>query len=231
MFIHLGNETGDREEPSTSRAESTKLISISNVGKCCIFCKKEFGENEKVPQITENGLNSLIAACTARNDAIGATIKGASKKGYKKCPFKYHNSCREQYANQKNIAILNKRKLEPPDTNRGNDTPPSTKRISRGAIPEFYWNNHCFICNQVKDNNKTGCKFSLVDMNPESMSANVLKAAKERNDVIMINRMPFDCLFEVNARYHSDCLAKYLSPKNIEAYKKSQTVRNTIELH
>jgi hypothetical protein len=91
-------------------------------------------------------------------------------------------------------------------------------------MPGFDWDTHWFICHQVKDKNKTGRKFSLVDMNPESMRANVLKAAKERKDEVIINRMTFDRLFEVNAWYYADCLAKYLNVKNIEVCKKAQTV-------
>jgi hypothetical protein len=100
LIIHLGDATGDRSEPSTSRAESSNLISISNTGRC-IFCKEEFADNEKVPNTTKRGFDTLIASCKASNDEIGTTITGASKKGYKKFPYKYHSSCRELYTNTK----------------------------------------------------------------------------------------------------------------------------------
>lgn len=161
------------EGPSTSKGiRSCDVDADIPKDVYCIFCKNEKGplsKTELSTVLTKKGFQSIIRACEERNDEVAVDILPYRRK-FSEFPFKCHTTCRIIYTNRTRIERVKRAREEsldrPPDEI---DQAQPPKRLSRQETALFDWNVHCFICSQVQDKNKTGRKFSLVNMNPTSL--------------------------------------------------------------
>ena len=190
---------------------------MESANRKCIICRKSKGIFVNNP--TEAGIKKVIEVAKQRNDKVHSIIsRHLRDDGSLEIDIHFHSSCRAIYTCKRNVL---KAIVETPITEIPNELPTRT-RINEEV---FQIRRDCFICSKVFKKRE---KLTLICTGSgQTTHDKVLRAAKQRQDHTVINRMDFyKDLFAYDARYHRSCLAHYISDRNIKSAKPKSNNKN-----
>jgi hypothetical protein len=190
------------------RAKRAKLS--TDLSKC-IVCET-YNDTEALVIAKTQGIDSLVRASKARNDAVHTRLKdvlGDLSSVYQgDVVISYHRSCFSTYTSKTNL-LHAQSSIEPNDIET-NATP--TRRINTRSVHSLIDLTCCIVC-QKKSHKKVT---TLHKIETSERILNLERAARDRHDEDMLLKLQNVDMKSGNAVYHLVCLSSYLNSRNIK---------------
>jgi hypothetical protein len=210
-------------EPTEEPRQKKRRTSLS---ESCVICQislaKILADNPVVQNPRIEGLKVILKAAELRKDDVYGRlfpVKDDILNG--STVIKFHQKCRANYTNKRNIQIAQSKTVRPCDdgaTDGGATGGPTVglSRLRRNDTSQFDIRSDCFICGKSHSWKE---KLSNVSTGTGATTRQkVLNAAIQRNDdAIQMRMLANTDLFAMDAKYHRTCYSHYISLNNIKA--------------
>ncbi len=176
-----------------------------------------FFKCNKVGNLASGGksrIESVIEASIIRQDLLHLALK-ESLENDPKLTIRYHRACISTYTSKSHVQRELKRS--------GSNESPKKKKKRRSDFGLFHFKQHCLICGEKclpKDPRHPHRWRKIMQCQTKEMKDTLLQVCKQRNDTLAeevslrISGSVAD-LHAADAQYHSDCLQKFMSKRNI----------------